>query len=62
MAKTTSVAEVKPEPCSVIACPGLADASDATAGVPLAAVADTDASDTPKAAPVPPAVVTVIGP
>ena len=59
---TTDAARVNPEPFRVIAWPGLADALNASAGVPLDAVLVIPVNDRPKALLVPPAVVTVKGP
>ena len=62
MRNTTSVLASSPLPLSVMVWPGLAEASAPFSGVPLAAVAPMLARLTPKAALVPPTVLTRIGP
>src|SRR5262249_53952728 len=60
--KTTSVEKSNPEPTSVMAWPGLAEAAAGSAGVPLAATDSTPVSVSPNATLVPPSVVTLTGP
>ena len=62
VAKTMSVEASKPLPDRVMVWPVLADAPAASAGAPLAALAVMPLSAMPKAALVPPAVDTRIGP
>ena len=57
-----SVSVVRPVPVTVTSCPGLADATPGSAGVPLSAVTVICRTSTTSGALVPPAVVTEIAP
>ena len=59
---TTSVLVSRPLPCSVMVCPGLAEACVPSAGTPLAALATRPVKPMPNTALVPPTVLTLIGP